>query len=143
MSTNTFENLINQAVEDARSFKGWDFSHITDSRRMVDAPTKWNFINKVQAYLEGIDTLLDMEKLFDGIPLDKVTVSMTINATACVILAMYIACAKKRKIPLKKLGGTIQNDILKEYVARGTYIFPYLLSHNSAQNSLRSWRPVS
>ena len=57
---NNFENLINQAVEDARSFKGWDFSHITDSRRMVDAPTKWNFINKVQPYMQDIDTLLDI-----------------------------------------------------------------------------------
>ena len=55
-----FDNLINQAVEDARSFKGWDFSHITDSRRMVDAPTNWNFVNKVQSYLTGKDTLLDI-----------------------------------------------------------------------------------
>ncbi|UCD09512.1 MAG: class I SAM-dependent methyltransferase [Dehalococcoidales bacterium] len=57
---NSFENLINRAVEDTQSFKGWDFSHITDSRRMVDAPTKWNYINKVQPYLDGIDTLMDI-----------------------------------------------------------------------------------
>ena len=57
---NNFENLINQAIEDAKSFKGWDFSYIIDSRRMVDTPIKWNFINKVQPYLQDIDTLLDI-----------------------------------------------------------------------------------
>jgi methylmalonyl-CoA mutase N-terminal domain/subunit len=71
-----------------------------------------------------IDTLRDMEVLFQGIPLDKVSTSMTINATAPVLLAMYIALAKKRGVDLKRLDGTIQNDILKEYIARGTYIFP-------------------
>ena len=72
----------------------------------------------------AIDTLADMETLFDGIPLDKVSTSMTINAPAAVLLAMYIAVAEKQGIPAHKLSGTIQNDILKEYVARGTYIFP-------------------
>ena len=72
----------------------------------------------------AIDTMEDMELLFDCIPLDKVSVSMTINSTAPVLLAMYIAMAKKRGIPLDKLTGTIQNDILKEYIARGTYIYP-------------------
>jgi len=72
----------------------------------------------------AIDTLADMETLFDGIPLDKVSTSMTINAPAAVLLAMYIAVAEKQGIPANKLSGTIQNDILKEYVARGTYIFP-------------------
>lgn len=72
----------------------------------------------------AIDTLADMETLFDQIPLDKVTTSMTINAPAAVLLAMYIAVAEKQGIPADKLGGTIQNDILKEYLARGTYIFP-------------------
>lgn len=72
----------------------------------------------------AIDTLDDMEVLFKDIPLDKVSVSMTINATAPVILAMYIALAKKQGIEPAKLEGTIQNDILKEYIARGTYIFP-------------------
>lgn len=71
-----------------------------------------------------ISTLKDMEVLFDGIPLDKVSTSMTINATAPIILAMYIAVAKKQGVDPAKLEGTIQNDILKEYVARGTYIFP-------------------
>jgi methylmalonyl-CoA mutase N-terminal domain/subunit len=71
-----------------------------------------------------IDTLQDVEALFKGIPLDKVSTSMTINATAPALLAMYIALAKKQNVDLKLLDGTIQNDILKEYVARGTYIFP-------------------
>ncbi|MEW9076899.1 acyl-CoA mutase large subunit family protein [Terrisporobacter glycolicus] len=72
----------------------------------------------------AIDSLADMEILFDGIPLDKVSTSMTINAPASVLLAMYIAVAKKQGVTPDKLRGTIQNDILKEYVARGTYIFP-------------------
>ncbi|MFA5831546.1 MAG: methylmalonyl-CoA mutase family protein [Candidatus Paceibacterota bacterium] len=72
----------------------------------------------------AIDTVHDMERLFDGIPLDKVSTSMTINATALVLLAMYIAVAEKQGVPLSALTGTIQNDILKEYFARGTYRFP-------------------
>ncbi|WXR60642.1 methylmalonyl-CoA mutase family protein [Peptostreptococcaceae bacterium AGR-M142] len=72
----------------------------------------------------AIDSLADMEILFDGIPLDKVSTSMTINAPASVLLAMYIAVAEKQGVTSDKLRGTIQNDILKEYVARGTYIFP-------------------
>lgn len=72
----------------------------------------------------AIDSLKDMEILFDGIPLDKVSTSMTINAPASVLLAMYIAVAEKQGVSQDKLRGTIQNDILKEYIARGTYIFP-------------------
>ena len=72
----------------------------------------------------AISSLADMEVLFSGIPLDKVSTSMTINAPAAVLLAMYIAVAEKQGVPMDKLRGTIQNDILKEYVARGTYIFP-------------------
>ncbi|ADL07958.1 acyl-CoA mutase large subunit family protein [Thermosediminibacter oceani] len=72
----------------------------------------------------AIDSLKDMEILFDGIPLDQVSTSMTINAPASVLLAMYIAVAEKQGVSADKLSGTIQNDILKEYVARGTYIFP-------------------
>ncbi|MEM2119015.1 MAG: methylmalonyl-CoA mutase family protein [Candidatus Bathyarchaeia archaeon] len=74
----------------------------------------------------GVSTssLKDMETLFSGIPLDKVTTSMTINAPANVLLSMYIAVAQKQGVPQAKLGGTVQNDILKEYVARGMYIFP-------------------
>ena len=72
----------------------------------------------------AIDSLLDMEVLLDGIPLDRVTTSMTINATAAILLAMYIAVAERQGVPAAVLDGTTQNDILKEYIARGTYIFP-------------------
>ncbi len=72
----------------------------------------------------AIDSLADMEVLFAGIPLDKVSTSMTINSPASVLMAMYIAVAEKQGVSADKLRGTIQNDILKEYIARGTYIFP-------------------
>ncbi|MCS1350812.1 methylmalonyl-CoA mutase [Mechercharimyces sp. CAU 1602] len=72
----------------------------------------------------AIDSLADMEMLLAGIPLDKVSTSMTINAPASVLLAMYLAVGEKQGVPLRQLTGTIQNDILKEYIARGTYIFP-------------------
>lgn len=72
----------------------------------------------------AIDSLKDFETLFDGIRLEEITTSMTINATASTLLAMYIALAKKQGADLKKISGTIQNDILKEYAARGTYIYP-------------------
>ena len=72
----------------------------------------------------AIDSLADAEILFDGIPLDKVSTSMTINAPASILLSMYIAVAEKQGVPMNALAGTIQNDILKEYIARGTYIFP-------------------
>jgi len=72
----------------------------------------------------AIDSLQDMEVMLDGIPLDKVSTSMTINAPAAVILAMYAAVGEKQGVPPSRLSGTIQNDILKEYIARGTYIFP-------------------
>jgi methylmalonyl-CoA mutase N-terminal domain/subunit len=72
----------------------------------------------------AIDSLRDMETLFNGIPLDKVSTSMTINAPAAILLAMYMAVGEKQGVPADKLTGTIQNDILKEYSSRGTYIFP-------------------
>jgi methylmalonyl-CoA mutase, N-terminal domain len=72
----------------------------------------------------AIDTIEDMEALFDGIPLDQVSVSMTINAPAAILLALYLAVARRRNVPFGKLSGTSQNDILKEYAARGTYIYP-------------------
>jgi methylmalonyl-CoA mutase, N-terminal domain len=72
----------------------------------------------------AIDSLEDMERLFDGIPLERVSTSMTINATAAILLALYVAVAKKQGANLAKLSGTVQNDILKEYIARGTYIYP-------------------
>lgn len=96
-----------------------------------DLPTQIGY-DSDQALSEGevgkvgvaIDSLKDMEILFDGIPLDKVSTSMTINAPASVLLAMYIAVAEKQGVAPNQLSGTIQNDILKEYIARGTYIFP-------------------
>ncbi len=72
----------------------------------------------------AIDTLDDMAELFQDIPLDRVTTSMTINSTAIILLAMYVALAQRQGVPLAAIGGTVQNDILKEYVARGTYIYP-------------------
>jgi methylmalonyl-CoA mutase, N-terminal domain len=72
----------------------------------------------------AIDSIDDMAELVDGIPLDKVSTSMTINATAIILLALYVAVARKNGVPLSALAGTVQNDILKEYVARGTYIYP-------------------
>ena len=71
-----------------------------------------------------ISSLADMERLFDGIPLDSVSTSMTINATASILLALYVATAKKQGVDPSSLDGTLQNDILKEYIARGTYIYP-------------------
>ena len=72
----------------------------------------------------AIDTLEDMEQLFEGIPLDRVSTSMTINSTAAILLAMYIAVARRQGVSPAAISGTIQNDILKEYIARGTYIYP-------------------
>jgi methylmalonyl-CoA mutase, N-terminal domain len=72
----------------------------------------------------AIDSLEDMERLFDGIPLERVSTSMTINSTAAILLSLYVAVAKKQGANLAKLSGTVQNDILKEYIARGTYIYP-------------------
>ena len=86
-----------------------------------DDPAAFGEVGRVGV---AIDTLADMEILFEGIPLDKISTSMTINASASVLLAMYIAVAEKQGISKDKINGTIQNDILKEYIARGTYIFP-------------------
>ena len=72
----------------------------------------------------AIDSIDDMRRLFDAIPLDRVTTSMTINATASILLALYLVVAEEQGVPWEKVGGTVQNDILKEYAARGTYIYP-------------------
>jgi methylmalonyl-CoA mutase N-terminal domain/subunit len=72
----------------------------------------------------AIDSIEDMRRLFDGIPLDRVTSSMTINATAAILLALYLVVAEEQGVPWERVGGTVQNDILKEYAARGTYIYP-------------------
>jgi methylmalonyl-CoA mutase, N-terminal domain len=86
-----------------------------------DAPQARGEVGKVGV---AIDSIADMETLFDAIPLDRVTVSMTINAPASILLALYLAVARRRGIDFRSLGGTVQNDVLKEYVARGTYIYP-------------------
>jgi methylmalonyl-CoA mutase N-terminal domain/subunit len=98
----------------------------------------------------AISSLEDMERLFDGIPLDKVSTSMTINATAAILLAMYVAVAKKQGVNVRELRGTVQNDILKEYIARGTYIFPPAPSMRLATDiieycarELPNWNPIS
>jgi methylmalonyl-CoA mutase N-terminal domain/subunit len=86
-----------------------------------DDPRAFGEVGKVGV---AIDSLEDMEILLQGIPLDKVSTSMTINSTAAILLALYITVAEKQGVPSEKLRGTIQNDILKEYIARGTYIYP-------------------
>ena len=98
----------------------------------------------------SISSLQDMRTLLQGIPLDKVSVSMTINAPAAILLAMVVAVAKEQGVPLEKLRGTVQNDILKEYIARGTYIFPPLPSMRLMTDLFRycathvpSWNTIS
>ena len=98
----------------------------------------------------AVSSLADMEALFDGIPLDQVTTSMTINAPAAIMWAMYIAVAQKQGVPMEKLGGTIQNDILKEYIAQNEYIFPPAPSMRLVVDTvefatmhLPKWNPIS
>ncbi len=98
----------------------------------------------------AIDSLEDMEVLFDGIPLDKVSTSMTINSTAAILLAMYIVVAERQGASMENLRGTIQNDVLKEYIARGTYIFPPQPSMRIITDiigfcakNLPKWNPIS
>jgi methylmalonyl-CoA mutase N-terminal domain/subunit len=98
----------------------------------------------------AIDSIEDMDALLDGLPLDRVSTSMTINATAIILLALYVAVARRRRIPVAALSGTIQNDILKEYVARGTYIFPPRASLRTVtdifgwcERELPSWNTIS
>jgi methylmalonyl-CoA mutase N-terminal domain/subunit len=86
-----------------------------------DSPLALGEVGKVGV---AIDSIEDMERLFDGIRLDGISTSMTINATASILLALYVAVAKRQGADTKKLSGTVQNDILKEYIARGTYIYP-------------------
>jgi methylmalonyl-CoA mutase N-terminal domain/subunit len=98
----------------------------------------------------AIDTIDDMAALFEGIPLDRVSTSMTINATALILLAMYVGVARQRGLPLARLSGTVQNDILKEYIARGTYIYPPRASLRIVtdlfawcERELPSWNTIS
>lgn len=87
----------------------------------ADHPLSEGEVGKVGV---SISSLEDMETLLNGLPLDRISTSMTINATASILLSLYIAVAKKQGIPIRKLSGTVQNDVLKEYIARGTYIYP-------------------
>ena len=98
----------------------------------------------------AVDSVEDMALLFDGIPLDRVSTSMTINATAVILLALYVAVARRQGVALARLSGTIQNDILKEYVARGTYIYPPRASLRIVtdifafcERELPSWNTIS
>ncbi|HZQ69946.1 MAG TPA: methylmalonyl-CoA mutase family protein [Terriglobales bacterium] len=86
-----------------------------------DSPLALGEVGKVGV---AIDSIEDMHRLFDGIDLTKISTSMTINATASILLALYVAVAKRQGADIKKLSGTVQNDVLKEYIARGTYIYP-------------------
>jgi methylmalonyl-CoA mutase N-terminal domain/subunit len=112
------------------------FRHLLDAGQTglsvaFDLPTQMGY-DSDHAMAEGevgragvaIDSVDDLERLFHGIPLDRVSTSMTINATAAILLAMYIAVGEEQGVPLAKLQGTLQNDVLKEYIARGTYIYP-------------------
>ena len=112
-----------------------------------DAPMAEGEVGKVGV---PISSLEDMEQLFDGIPLDRVSTSMTINSTAPILLALYIAVARKQGVPNAKIRGTTQNDILKEYIARGTYIYPPAPSMRLAVDvieycarNLPGWNPIS
>ncbi len=99
-----------------------------------DDPMASGEVGKVGVAIDSID---DMLTLFDQIPLDKVTTSMTINSTAAILLGLYVAVGKKQGVPAAKLGGTIQNDILKEYITRGTYIYPPLPSMRLITDTFR------
>ena len=112
-----------------------------------DAPEAAGEVGRVGV---AIDSLEDMEALLDGIPLDRVSTSMTINATAAILLALYVAVARRRGIPEAALSGTVQNDILKEYVARGTYIYPPAVSLRLVTDVIAycaervpKWNPIS
>ena len=113
----------------------------------ADDPLAMGEVGKVGVSISSIE---DMETLFEGIPMDKVSTSMTINAPAAILLAMYIGVAKRQGIEVDKLRGTIQNDILKEYIARGTYIFPPEPSmrlitdvFSYCQSGVPSWNTIS
>src|SRR5881398_1827653 len=98
----------------------------------------------------AIDSIEDMQRLFDGIDLTKISTSMTINATASILLALYVAVAKRQGADVRRLSGTVQNDVLKEYIARGTYIFPPAQAmriitdmFSWASENVPEWNPIS
>jgi methylmalonyl-CoA mutase N-terminal domain/subunit len=113
----------------------------------ADAPMAAGEVGRVGVAISSLD---DMRALFDGIPLEDVSVSMTINATAAILLALYVALADERGVPRSTLAGTVQNDVLKEYIARGTYIYPVepslrLVTDTFAfcADDLPRWNPIS
>src|ERR1700687_1883150 len=98
----------------------------------------------------AIDSLEDMQTLFDGIPLERVSTSMTINSTAAILLALYVAVEKKQAATLQRRAGTVQNDVLKEYIARGTYIYPLRPAMRIvtdifawSRREIPNWNPIS
>ncbi len=112
-----------------------------------DDPMSMGEVGKVGV---AIDSIEDMERLFADIPLDKISTSMTINSTASILLALYVAVARRTGADVKKLSGTVQNDILKEYIARGTYIYPVTHAMRIitdmfawANDNLPEWNPIS
>ena len=148
---------FSSARETNRRFKSLLASGQTGLSTAFDLPTQIGYdsdhpLAKDEAGLVGVpvNSLRDVERLFEGIPLGEVSTSMTINATACILLALYCAVAKKQKVPLAKLRGTVQNDVLKEYAARGNYRFPAgpsmrlctdLIAWSSKEVPL--WNPIS
>jgi methylmalonyl-CoA mutase N-terminal domain/subunit len=148
---------FSSARETNRRFKSLLASGQTGLSTAFDLPTQIGYdsdhpLAKDEAGLVGVpvNSLRDVERLFEGIPLGEVSTSMTINATACILLALYCAVARKQNVPLAKLRGTVQNDVLKEYAARGNYRFPAgpsmrlctdLIAWSSKE--VPQWNPIS
>jgi methylmalonyl-CoA mutase, N-terminal domain len=148
---------FSSARETNRRFKSLLASGQTGLSTAFDLPTQIGYdsdhpLAKDEAGLVGVpvNSLFDVERLFEGIPLGEVSTSMTINATACILLALYCAVAKQQGVPLAKLRGTVQNDVLKEYAARGNYRFPAgpsmrlctdLIAWSSKE--VPQWNPIS
>src|SRR6266513_1375444 len=112
-----------------------------------DSPLALGEVGKVGV---AIDSIEDMQRLFDGIDLPKISTSMTINATASILLALYVAVARRQGADVRRLSGTVQNDVLKEYIARGTYIFPPAQAmriitdmFSWASENVPEWNPIS
>src|ERR1700747_1526115 len=112
-----------------------------------DNPLSMGEVGKVGV---AIDSIEDMERLFSGIDLTKISTSMTINATAAILLALYVAVARRQGVDIRKVSGTVQNDVLKEYIARGTYIYPPKQAMRIitdmfayANENLPEWNPIS
>src|SRR5437660_1896351 len=112
-----------------------------------DSPLALGEVGKVGV---AIDSIEDMQRLFDGIDLTKISTSMTINATASILLALYVAVARRQGADVRRLSGTVQNDVLKEYIARGTYIFPPAQAmriitdmFSWSSENVPEWNPIS